>query len=227
MFIIIYGVESQSMERKNIQNRDDAVKFYEQKFGAIEFNNVEKEVDFDFSSAENLVDEDLIYINYFLDTGVIHLGGKKITDQVFVNFKELKNLRVLTFDGTKIMGEGVNYLTKLTQLERFIANETPFTDIGIKYLSEIKFEKLIEVQLHNTKITDEGLKYLSKIKLTGALYLANTKITDEGLKYLANQKDLAEIDVRGTKVTKAGVQWLEKQLLNTGIEYGKFVPDKD
>lgn len=224
LFIVIHGVESQSM---NIKSREDAVKFYEQKFEAIEFNSIEKEVNFDFSAIDNLANDDLIYLSFFPDTGIIHLGGKNITDESFKNFKELKNLRILTFDCTKITGEGVKYLTKLTKLERFIANNTLFTDVGVKYLADIKFKKLLEVSFHNTKITDEGLKYLSKIKLTGALYLTNTKITNAGLKYLADHKDLVEIDLRGTKVTKEGVQWLEKQLPNTSIEYGKYVSHGD
>jgi len=224
ILVTAFGIESQAV---SVKNREDAVKFYEQKLEVIEFNDYEKEVNFDFSAVEDLVNQDLSYLHFFHDTGVIHLGGKNITDESFMFFEVLLNLRVLTFDDTKIKGEGVKYLSKLTKLERFIANNTPFTDKGLEYLSKIKFEKLIEVQLTNTKITDEGLKYLSKIKLTGALYLANTKITDEGLKYLSNQKDLAEIDLRGTKVTKAGAQWLEKQLPNTGIEYGKYVPQRD
>jgi hypothetical protein len=141
--------------------------------------------------------------------------------------EDKKNLVTLGLYDTSVVGEGFKFLKDLKKLEGIVISHSPFSDHGLKYLSEINFNRAIELHLPNTKITDEGLKYLSKIKLTGALYLANTKITDEGLKYLANQKDLAEIDVRGTKVTKAGVQWLEKQLPNTGIEYGKFVPEKD
>lgn len=226
LILTTYNTIGISLEMKNIKNRDDAIKYYKNNFKSISFENNGKEVIFDFSVSDKLMDRDLEFLSFFPDTYVIHLGGN-ISDGSLVYFKELINLEVLTFDDTKITGEGVKYLTKLTKLERFIANNTPFTDAGLKYLSEIKLEKHIEVQFHNTKITDEGLKYLSSIKLNGELYLAKTKITDEGLKYLANQKDLYLIDVRETKVTKAGVQWLEKQLPNTGIEYGNYVPQKD
>lgn len=224
---IAFSIACMSMEGENVKNKEDAIKFYEQNFEAIEFHNNDKEVSFDFSDSEKLTNDDLKYLKYFPETTVALLGGKGVSDSALEYMEDKKHLVTFGLYNTTVIGEGFKFLKKLKKIEGIVVTDTPFTDIGLKYLSEIKFDKPVEINLHNTKITDAGLKYLSKIKLTGALYLANTKITDEGLKYLVNQKDLVEIDVRGTRVTKEGVQWLDKQLPNTGIKYGKYIPQRD
>lgn len=225
--LIVYSTVGFSMEKIRINNRDDAVKYYKEKFRAIRFHKKGKEVSFDFSDSKILTNDDLKYLKYFPETTVVLFGGNGVSDKALKYLEDKENLVTLGLYNTNVNGEGFRFLRYLKKLEGIVIFNSPFSDQGLKFLSEINFNSAVEIHLSSTKITDEGLKYLSKIKLTGALYLANTMITDEGLKYLANQKDLVEIDVRGTKVTKAGVQWLDKQLPNTGIEYGKYVPQRD
>jgi hypothetical protein len=52
VLVIAYGIDSQAM---SIKNREDAVMFYDQQLEVLEFNDYEKEVNFDFSAMEDLV----------------------------------------------------------------------------------------------------------------------------------------------------------------------------
>lgn len=230
IFFISNANSGESLEMTNSKNsittKEDAISFYKSKRVRVHLKNGQVDL-IEFYSAKNFNKHDMEFIKFFPEVEAVFIQRKELTDDGLIYLKNFENITSLDFSDSSVNGEGIKFLLSFKKVNFFNVSDAPFTDKGLQFLSEMNFSEPLEVNLHNTKITDEGLKYLSKIKLTGALYLANTKITDEGLKYLANQKDLVQIDVRGTKVTKAGVKWLDKQLPNTGIEYGKFVPEKD
>lgn len=212
--------------RNSISTKEEAINYYKSKRVRVKLVNGQVDL-IEFYSMKNFDIHDLELLRFFPEIGAVFIQRKELSDEGLVYLKGLKNITSLDFSGSSVKGEGVKHLIAYKKINFLNVENTLFDDKGLQYLSDLNFSEPLELNLHNTKITDEGLKYLSKIKLTGALYLANTKITDEGLKYLANQKDLAEIDLRGTKITKAGAQWLEKQLPNTGIQYGKYVIQRD
>ncbi len=144
-----------------------------------------------------------------------------MTDDTLKYLQYNRNLSDLRLKNTSVSGKGFVYLKELTNLIGVEITGGIFNDIGLKYLSEIKFKKPVTISLCDTKITDRGLKYLSKVTLY-ELSLINTNITDNGLQYLVGQNDVWKIYLNETKVTQKGAEWLMKKLPNADISYGKF-----
>jgi len=180
-------------------------KYYSKKNGVLRY--------FDCSTTP-LCDEDIKYLSFFPNIKGVHVTGEKITDGVLKFFAGMIKIKSLALYRTSVSGVGFKYIKSLTTLEIIRVKDSPFTDEGCKYLSEIKFDQPVnELDLSNTNITDEGLKYIGRMNLDGGLFLRNTNITDKGIRYLKNI-GAYEVRLEGTKVTRKGYQWLKKNLKN-------------
>jgi internalin A len=128
-------------------------------------------------------------------TGLIDLNlslDKGVTDQGMVYFKNMKNLRNLALDSTKV------------------------TDAGLKEFKNVP--SLTNLFLGGTLVTDAGLQELKDLPNLQKVFLTKTKITDAGLREFKNFKKLTLINVIETKVTLAGLKELKAAMPDLQIQ---------
>ena len=152
---------------------------------------------------------------------------------------ELKKLRV---SGCNVSGEGLQTISKMSNLEELDLSEIALiTDTDLAHLSQMN--QLKKLNLWRVQITDEGvaslsgltnlewlnldnvgylsdeglphLKDMTKLKF---LHLGSTSVGDEGMKHLVTLQALDDLKVTRTAVTQAGVDELKKTLTNTAIQ---------
>jgi hypothetical protein len=130
-----------------------------------------------------------------------------VGDAGMKELRELKDLRHLFLDSTKVADPGLEELKHLERLELLDLVNTQVTDAGMKNLKQL--QNLRELSLDRTKVADPGLKELKGLEGLEGLYLGHTKITDEGLKELKEFKNLRWVSLRGTQMTDAGLRELK------------------
>jgi internalin A len=124
---------------------------------------------------------------------------------------ELKSLRTLILDDTKIGDSGLKQIGELKNLRWLGLRGTRITDASLKELRELK--NLTSLDLSSTRIGDAGLTVIREFKSLTSLDVGVTQTTDAGLKELGELKNLAALDLRSTRITGAGLEDI-KELKN-------------
>lgn len=89
-------------------------------------------------------------------------------------------------------------------------------DEHLKYLSNVKINRLIITIIHNNDITNNGLIYLSTGNIKG-IEMNISKITDSGLKYFVNFESVILLD--GYHITNFGLRYLSNAKAVTLINF--------
>ncbi|MBT6483106.1 MAG: hypothetical protein HOK71_00365 [Planctomycetaceae bacterium] len=85
-------------------------------------------------------------------------------------------------------------------------------DVGPQWLQKLgfSFERVVQVNLHDTSITDDGLRNLSSLTNFRWLVLDRTRISDDGLEHLSGLTNLQGLYLNDTDITGDGLKHLGK-----------------
>ena len=134
----------------------------------------------------------------------LHLEQSNFNDVGVKALAELRNLRKLFLDRTKITDEGLAAMRHVGHLSLI---GTDITDQGLRQL--LKRDSPAFLFLDDTAITGEGFRSNQRCTFY-ELSLKNTQLNDEGLKCLS-ESSVQKLDLRGTKITDAGLVHLHRQ----------------
>jgi peroxiredoxin len=129
-----------------------------------------------------------------LDIGRVQLTGAGIQ-----TLKEFKSLEYLQFP-QGVNDEDLAAIKGLDSLEELWIQNSPITNKGLSYLSDLK--SLRKLLLHNglvkrnMEVTGSGLAYLKELPSFTSLYLYQLKLDESRLTHLAELKQLEELDVK-------------------------------
>ena len=167
-------------------------------------------------SVELQNDEDLEHLRGLTSLEELYLreryfdDGTLATDAGLQYLKRLTNLQRLDLGGTRTSDAGVKHLKGLTKLRELVLDETQVTDAGLKHLKELTNLEWLDLDV--TQVTDAGLKHLKGLTNLEKLYLQGTQITDIGLKHLGGLTNLKDLALADTHVTEEGIQKLQQAL---------------
>ncbi|KAL9541508.1 hypothetical protein MBANPS3_009089 [Mucor bainieri] len=141
-------------------------------------------------------------------------GFLNVTDEGAKQIAEMKHLRYLSLDGTKVTDEGVEMLKDLIELEKLYLDRTLITDQGLSQL--IGLSKLDTLSLCHTRVSNVFLKLLGDFERTSftrnlrTLNLAQCPlITNKGVRHLAGTLNLTNLNLDHTSVSKGCLKYLK------------------
>ena len=150
-----------------------------------------------------------------------YLRHTSITNTGVQHLSRLKNLKILTLDGSHVDDGIADSIRKLKQLTWLSVGDCAVGDDTLAAVSECP--DIWYVFFINTKVTDKGIAHLAKLKKPLSLYLAQCKsVTDAGIKSLALLPDSANlhIELTGSGVTENGIRQLKAALPHAQIRWG-------
>ncbi|MCS7468722.1 hypothetical protein NZK35_18875 [Stieleria sp. ICT_E10.1] len=179
-------------------------------------------------------DETLRHLAGLQSLQQLELSGRHVTDRGARYLRDLTNLEELDLFATsignpgqaclsgltnlkslKLSGngteEGLEHLTKLTQLESLsigYGNGYPVTTDGLQSLKRLR--NLKSLRLDGCEISDAGLEFIAKFSELEALKLEGGTMTDAGLAKLSGLQKLRELDLAETAITDAGMVHLSQ-----------------
>ena len=112
LMMMLFGVTGSS-EDAVINSREEAIKYYKEKFNAIN-PRAKKIKKFDFSRSPSITNEDLVCLKFFPDLTSLIFSGKNINDETFKFLQDKEDLEFISFSDTSVTGEGFNYIKKFT-----------------------------------------------------------------------------------------------------------------
>ena len=116
-----------------------------------------------------------------------------------------EQLQWLDLSFTQVTDEGVGSMRNLKNLRQLSLERTRVTDNSLDMIAS--FSELEELDLSGTAVTDAGVAKLARLQNLKVLWLTNTTVTDEVLTTLKSLKNLEQSDVDGTQVSEAA--WSE------------------
>ncbi|KAI9255402.1 hypothetical protein EDC94DRAFT_226919 [Helicostylum pulchrum] len=163
-------------------------------------------------------------LSRYKDLPIEHLdlaGFLNITDEGAKYIAEMKHLRYLSLDGTKVTDEGIMLFKNLIELEKLYLDRTLLTDVAIEKLKGLS--KLETLSLCRTEVSNVGLCYLGDFEQTSfarnlrTLNLAQCiHVTDKGVHGLAGMQNLTNLNLDHTGVSKSCLKYL-KDLKNLNL----------
>jgi len=159
-----------------------------------------------------------------------HLGwhGVKLTGTGFAHLAPCENLREFNFSGSTMGREGLDALTKVSQLERITFYHTRVTDADMHLLT--KFPKLKAVHVgpqFSMRLGDAGLKTIAGIPTLEEVIYNETILTADGsLKAVAAMPKLAKLTLDEVDVSENDLKELRAALPKTTITVKPPKPDQ-
>lgn len=129
----------------------------------------------------------------------------------------LTNLTWLSLAISSVSDEGISKLSRCTQLNTLILQDTLVTGTGLKHLK--CSENMQYLTLTGCPLTHSGIAEIARFKRLRDLDLKRTPVSDVDLKHLKQLAALRSLNLYGTKVTEAGVGELQKALPKCNIEF--------
>jgi Leucine-rich repeat (LRR) protein len=133
----------------------------------------------------------------------IYLRNCDIDDSSLKRLTGLMQLQYLSFEGSKINGDGLAVLKSLPALKSLSLNGTRITDKSLKHLLGLK--NLTILLLNDTDVSDDGTATLALLTQLEWLYLNRTKVTDDSMQKFGDLRELRFLSLLGTSVTDTGV----------------------
>lgn len=149
----------------------------------------------------------------------LHVQSRDDADHIDTALKHLKNLRRLSFNGSRLNAVGLPSLRNLAKLEQLYFSGAHIDDAGlasVKHLTQLRGLWFYDCQ----GITDKGivhfgglknLKYL-RLYREDSLIKSEPKavvVTDTGLAHLKSLTELENLNLMGQKVTEVGLEHLK------------------
>ena len=139
----------------------------------------------------------------------------RFSDSDLQVFSTLHHLESLSIQIADIRGDGVAYLSNLTNLGSLEFYSTPLDDAGMEKIS--KMEWLRSLVCAGTRITNKSLQYIQHLTNLDGLNLCDNDISDDALPCLKRLTNLRTLFLRKTHVTAGGIRELQKSLPNCKI----------
>ncbi len=133
----------------------------------------------------------------------VNLGGKKLSDEVLVQFKGCKHLKLLALNDNPITNVGLANFAQCKDLKRIYLGQTKVTDGGLAQFKDCK--DLIVLHIGFTKVTDKGMANFKECTGLTELILSSTEVTDTGLANFKGSKNLTQLWLDDLAITDDGV----------------------
>ncbi|MEK7795573.1 MAG: hypothetical protein AAB353_13640 [Candidatus Hydrogenedentota bacterium] len=117
-----------------------------------------------------------------------------------------KALQAVNFEGSTIDSAGMDFVSRLSFLQRLNLSRTDIGNIAAVWLGNLY--RLEELDLRGTYVTDSGTEFLEGLSALER-FLAPERITDETLERLSGIAGLEEIDLSYTAVTDNGMHHIQ------------------
>ncbi len=142
----------------------------------------------------------------------MNLTRSSVTDNALLHIVNMKALRTLNLEGTKVSDKGLRFLRKIPNLETL---ELSVHDPGVIISDDSaealgKITTLRKLSLGGVKITDAGLKHIGALTRLENLALDHTKVTNAGLAHLTQLSHLQHFLCNGLLITDEGAAHLAK-----------------
>lgn len=138
-------------------------------------------------------DEELSYLSSLKTLKAIDLSDcNRVTIAGIQSLAKCPKLAFLKVWGKSIDNECMKHVAQMKSMRVLGLNDTRVDDEGIKLLAGLNLK---EVHLFRTAVGDEGLRVLSQMPNMETLNLRDTRLSDQGVEYLANLKKLKKLDL--------------------------------
>ncbi|HAL12335.1 MAG TPA: hypothetical protein DCP67_00875 [Planctomycetaceae bacterium] len=107
-----------------------------------------------------------------------HLTHRSLIDSDLAVVEGMDNITLLNLKGTRITGDGLQHLSKLTGLRVLHLEKTKVDDEGMRHISVLS--NLQYLNIFGTKVTDDAIPHLIKLQNLRVLYTWQTRITKDG-----------------------------------------------
>jgi CheY-like chemotaxis protein len=139
---------------------------------------------------------------------IFELSGDFTPDGQIAEIIGLKQLPIGQLIHISFIRETIHEINRLDDIDPnsvkdISLNETYLTSKGLDYLS--KMRNLENLSLANTNICDVDLKKLTEVKNLKSLDLSNTVVSDDGLIHLKDLEALNYIFIKGTSISMQGL----------------------
>jgi hypothetical protein len=143
---------------------------------------------------EKATDRDLAAIQFFPELRRLSVQKAGVTDAGLKQLRGLRKLETLDLLGcSKITGEGLKHLSRMSSLKRLDLSETQVGDEALRHLRQ--FPRLEWLDLISTRVTDAGLAHLKTLPSLRELWVGNCEaITDKALTDLKKALPKLETD---------------------------------
>lgn len=126
------------------------------------------------------------------------------------HIEKLKEIDVLTFEGSWVRDEELEHLKALESLQSVNLRGSPVSDVGLRHLGDCRSLRIL--WLGGTKITDQGVRHLISLRSLELLDLSVTQLTDVGMVRFKELTSLTRLFLSGTQVTQEAVRMLQRSL---------------
>ena len=158
---------------------------------------------------------DIYYQFPFRFIVALRLDARMLSEEDVAAIGELKRLRRLTMSECEVP-EDFEWLTQLKRLRSLDVEGTKLTENQVSVISTV--QTLSVLGLSKTDLNDQGLAKLSSLERLYSLSIKSNPISDESLSTLKQMERLQFLDIRGTQITAAGLQQLQAALPDCKIK---------
>lgn len=146
-------------------------------------------------------------LSHIRNVTVLSLDGSKVSDETLVYLRDLDGLTSLFLGRARVTGSGFDSLPQLPALRRLSLEFTAISDEGLTHVAELRHIEALD--LSHTAITDSGLARLKTMTALRELSLAGTRIDGSGLGHLRELPNLAGLRLNYTQVNDENLRLLE------------------
>jgi hypothetical protein len=153
------------------------------------------------------------------------LSGRRVTNGTMGLVAELKDLRSLRLDDTRVNDAGLTGLVALRELRWLFLDGTLITNEGVRSLGQLT--SIEGLSLRDTLITEKGLVHLREMKGLQFLGLFDTGIGDAALVALREVPQIRRLAVKSPAFTADGVAGFGRTNPGTEIVWSRcaVLPD--
>ncbi len=144
----------------------------------------------------------------FVVHGVSFVSEHPFNEDTLKLLKELRSLSDIEFWGVAITDSGMRHLADLTSLKLVALSDTPVTNDGLGFISNLSNLRQVYVRGHNGT-TGTGMSHLANLRNLEVLDWYTTA-TDEDLKHLRNLTQITHLRLDGSPVNGSGFKHLSQ-----------------
>jgi hypothetical protein len=129
--------------------------------------------------------------------------ARSVTDAGVSHLRNLRNLREIHINNSKITDDSLVLLSSLPSMEKLSFQGNHFSDEGLVRLQGSKRLKSLHIGLGDLQVTDAGIAHLRDFDKLEVLDIQGSGVTAEGLEHLKELPNLKELWMGKTDVTEA------------------------
>lgn len=152
------------------------------------------------------------YLDQFRNLAKLYLNkNPRVKSNTLKHIRNLKKMRYLYLNQTKIGNKGMLYLKSMSSLIELDLSETKVGNKGLTRLE--KLEKIQNLKIEQAKIDDEALISIGKLKALIKISLKGNNLTGTHLGELNELENLQELTLKTNRINNTNIKLLESKTL--------------